>query len=310
MSARVTGDVADELIAEMTGAQSLELDAFLGQGVPEYDWLVPGLLERGDRVIVTGREGGGKSTLLRQLGVQFSSGIHPFGGDPFEPLRVLLIDLENSARQVHRKIKPLRAAAGPFYAGSLFLNVRTQGLDVLQPPEAHWLREVVADCRPDVLITGPTYKLAAGDPTEERTARTVAAHLDSLRAAHDCAVVLEAHTPYGTNGGKRPERPYGASLWSRWPEFGIYLDADTGELRHWRGQRDERDWPAAVQRGGEWPWSPVTRDRDLMWARVREECTREGQRLSLRELAKRLGTYHVAVKRAVDEHQADWEAMA
>src|SRR5690606_18386294 len=33
----------------------------------EYDWLVEGLLERGDRVLFTGTEGFGKSTLCRQV---------------------------------------------------------------------------------------------------------------------------------------------------------------------------------------------------------------------------------------------------
>ena len=34
-----------------------------------YDWAIPGLLERGDRLILTGSEGGGKTTMLRQIAV-------------------------------------------------------------------------------------------------------------------------------------------------------------------------------------------------------------------------------------------------
>jgi ATPase subunit of ABC transporter with duplicated ATPase domains len=63
----------------------LDLDAFLAEPDPEYDWLIPGLLERGDRVIVTGQEGKGKSTLLRQIGVQVAAGIHPFTLDDIVP---------------------------------------------------------------------------------------------------------------------------------------------------------------------------------------------------------------------------------
>ncbi len=92
--------------AAVTEVGGRELDAFLETDLPTHDWLVPGLLERQDRVILTGPEGGGKSTLLRQMAVQFASGIHPFGGDLFEPLRVLLLDLENSSRQVHRGLRP------------------------------------------------------------------------------------------------------------------------------------------------------------------------------------------------------------
>jgi hypothetical protein len=103
-------------------------------------------------------------------------------------------------------------------------------------------------------------------------------------------VILEGHSPYAAGGGRRPERPYGASLWSRWPEFGLYLSPE-GHLRHWRGARDERDWPAALERGGTWPWTPVTRPRDVLWARIAEVCAEQfsGDRPSSRDLASLLG---------------------
>jgi hypothetical protein len=56
-------------------------------------------------------------------------------------------------------------------------------------------------------------------------------------------------------------RPYGASLWSRWPEFGIYL-SPKGTLTHWRGQRDERAWPEALERSDPWPWAVATAKPD------------------------------------------------
>ncbi|MGH3548396.1 MAG: hypothetical protein ACRDQU_09850, partial [Pseudonocardiaceae bacterium] len=90
----------------------------------------------------------------------------------------------DQARQVNRKIRPLRLAAGTDYAGTLMLHVRAQGLDLLDPDDAAWLRATVADARPDLLLTGPIYKLAGGDPTEERTAKAVSAQLDYLRVQH------------------------------------------------------------------------------------------------------------------------------
>lgn len=62
-----------------------ELDQFLAEPEPDYDWLIPDILERGDRVILTGGEGAGKSTLLRQIGVQCASGIHPFTHATIKP---------------------------------------------------------------------------------------------------------------------------------------------------------------------------------------------------------------------------------
>lgn len=288
-------------------ASGVELGKFLDATPPDPDWLIPGLLERQDRTIVTGPEGGGKSTLLRQLGVQMASGIHPFGGDPFPPVRVLILDLENSARQVYPKLHALRAAAGDRYAGGLVVAVRGEGLDLANGDGAVLVTEV-ENAKPDVLITGPAYKMVAGDPTEEGPARLVADHLDKIRMRYGCAVILEAHSPHASNGGRRPTRPYGASLWLRWPEFGLHL-GEGGELTHWRGPREERDWPAMLQRGGTWPWTPVTRPRDVLWGRILDRCQQAGEQLAERDLATMLGVSKTSIHRAITEHAAEWEAL-
>ena len=46
----------------------------------DYDWVIPGLFERQDRMIVTGAEGYGKTTWLRQLAIMFAAGLHPNHG--------------------------------------------------------------------------------------------------------------------------------------------------------------------------------------------------------------------------------------
>ncbi|SNR47874.1 Winged helix-turn-helix DNA-binding [Haloechinothrix alba] len=295
---------------DQSEAEPLELDDFLAEGLPDYDWTVPGLLERADRLIVTGTEGCGKSTLLRQIAVQCASGIHPFSDQRYEPLRVLIVDLENSRRQVHRAVAPLRKSAGSDYGGGMLLHVRPQGLDVLTGTDATWLGDAVDRAKPDVIITGPIYKLAGGDPLDERTARAATAVLDDLRVRYECAVILEAHTPYAGNGFKRAERPYGASLWSRWPEFGIYLDGQTGHLRHWRGPRDERAWPFVLKYGTTWPWEVESRSQEAVWAQIVEIVQAEGERLTHRALAERIGVSKSTVSRVIKDHRTEWEELA
>lgn len=290
---------------------AVELDALLAEDEPEHDWLIPGLIERGDRMLLTGPEGQGKSTFLRQFGTQAASGIHPFDGDNFPPLKVLFVELENGRRHTRRAFRALRLAAGKRYKPEpgMHIECRPEGIDLLNPDQGQWLLDLTAFHKADLLITGPLYKLAGGDPTEERTARTVALWLDRIRSETGCALILEAHTPHAANGKRRPERPYGASLWLRWPEFGLYLSPE-GHLRHWRGQRDERDWPAALKRGGEWPWTPVTRPRDLLWARIVDLCHQASGQISERDLAQILGVGPTTVHRAIDEHRAEWDALA
>jgi hypothetical protein len=232
----------------------------------EYNWLVPGLIERQDRLVITGPEGGGKSTLLRQLAMCLACGIHPFRFEPIAPCRVLYVDVENTQPQIKRKAGRLveltggRLADGDIPGDRLRWEIRTEGLDLLQRHDRRWLLERVAVNRPDVLIMGPLYKLHAGDPNEEMPARTVAAAIDTLRGRFGITFISEAHSPHG-EGVHRPVRPIGASLWLRWPEFGYGLRPVPDEPNSmlfvpWRGPRDEREWPTRLVRGGEgaWPW--------------------------------------------------------
>jgi Mrp family chromosome partitioning ATPase len=60
---------------------------------------MPGLIERGDRIMITGYEGWAKSTFLRQLAVALALRLHPFTGEQHRAVRVLFIDCENRDRQ-------------------------------------------------------------------------------------------------------------------------------------------------------------------------------------------------------------------
>ncbi|MGW3427995.1 DnaB-like helicase N-terminal domain-containing protein [Streptomyces melanosporofaciens] len=238
-----------------------------------YDWLVPGLLERRDRLILTASEGGGKSVLLRQLAVTLSAGIHPF--KPWElidPVKVLTLDCENGEPASRRKFRPLLDSAArieqPIKRGQFHIECRPEGLDLTRPVDRSWTMRRIEKLQPDVLIIGPIYRLHAGDPNSEELARKVSVVIDEARATSGCAVLMEAHAPHHNGFGQhRNLRPLGSSLWMRWPEFGFGLrpvedeksaaNADGARGRRvvpWRGMRDERDWPPFLKQGEKWPW--------------------------------------------------------
>ena len=242
-----------------------------------YDWIVPGLLERMDRLILTGSEGLGKSTLFRQMAVTIAAGLHPFTLRHAEPQRVLYVDLENSRRQAKRKLRPMTAAAiqaGRDPHDNLFIECRPEGIDVTKPEHETWLVSRAVALQPSIVFTGPIYKMHEEDPNDERPARKIAAVLDRVRAAANCAIVIETHSGHATEGlnGPRKVRPTGTSMWLRWPEFGYGIrptedfteDNRLVDFVAWRGDRDERDWPSRLRRGGSWPWQVAT-DPNNSW---------------------------------------------
>lgn len=260
-------------------------DLLAGDDEDTYDWVIPGLIEHQERVILTAEEGAGKSTLLRQIGITAAAGIHPFTGEACDPIRVLHVDVENSHRQSRRQYRPLRIQAGDNLDPDLLrVEIRMAGIDLTSHEDRDWLLRTTATVQPDLLLIGPIYKLANGDPTEEKSAKPVAIALDAVREATDCALILEAHVPKAPSGQKkRPHEPYGWSGWLRWPEIGIYLDKD-GKLTHWRGAREERDWPHKIERGGHWPWTPSLTGPDLAWIEIQKARADAGRPVSIRDL--------------------------
>lgn len=285
---KVGKDVSDHLAAGL-GLEEMEItwtnDApekvdlapdlweFLATEDPPYQWIVEDLIERGDRLMLTGYEGLGKSQLARQMAVTMAGGVHPFlHHKSIPPVRVLIIDCENSERQSRRKFRQIATVSTKYGSepapGMLRLIHKPKGIDLTKPDTAEWLMERVAAHKPDVLFIGPFYRLTNLDIREETAARQVVAILDAARVEADCALIIEAHAGHGEQGKGRSVRPVGSSLLLRWPEFGFGIapsqDPPPGkpvmdvEIRHWRGQRDIRQWPSYLTWGdpGDWPWKP------------------------------------------------------
>jgi len=233
-----------------------------------YDWIVPGLLERGDRMMLTGTEGLGKSTLFRQLAVTIAAGIHPFDHQPVEPRRVLVIDCENGPAHIRRKLRPLVIQAEnlghPVRETNLWIEVRPEGLDLAADKDVSWLLRRVAAIGPDAVMIGPLYRLAPRALNDDSDAAPVIATLNMIRARGAC-VLLEAHAGHALGaGGRRDLRPRGSSVFLGWPEFGYGIrtsDLEEAKMHRlvdmvsWRGDRDEREWPERLVSGGVWPWS-------------------------------------------------------
>ena len=253
---------------------------FLGDGDEDdaYDWVIEGLLERGDRLMLTGFEGAGKSTLFRQMAVMAAGGVHPFTCQPVKPARVLVLDFENTERHARRKIRPLVAQARlqghAVDEANLWIQCRPEGVDVMNDRDLSWLLRQVATVMPDVTFIGPLKCMAPRALHTDDEAAQVIAALNMIRA-RGSAIVLEAHAGHAQGpGGRRDMRPRGSSAFLAWPEFGYgmrWSDDETAErertvdLASWRGDRDEREWPEMLTAGGIWPWRVHKRLPQATW---------------------------------------------
>ena len=229
------------------------LDEFIDRPMPDLEWTVPGLLAAGERLVLTGVEGYGKSVLMRQLAVTIGAGVHPFSLRTIPRKKVLFVDCENPERIMMSKLDEIRRVvrARGQTAPSTWIKRYPGGLDLTQPRDRLELHHVLTLTRPDLLLIGPVYKLYVGgsNAREEDLARQVTDTLDKLREEFGFSLILEHHSPHAASGMERRNvRPIGSSLWLRWPEFGFGLRPHEGtaltdrdaEVVPWRGSRDER----------------------------------------------------------------------
>lgn len=231
-----------------------------------FEWVIPGMLEKGDRLMITAGEGVGKTTVLRQILVLASAGLHPWTFDPVTPVRCMAVDVENSERQWRREVADMSRRAARFGSRdpSKHLFVRAgKGLNITKESDLGKVHGWLDEFEPEVLMIGPLYKLVPGGIKGDEEASPVIAALDSIRE-RGVALLLEGHAAKATDSsGVRNLSPRGSAALMGWPEFGLglHLDVEHPErvtVVRWRGDRSKRDWPRELYRAGPFPWTADT----------------------------------------------------
>jgi hypothetical protein len=214
---------------------------------------------------------------LRQLAVMGSAGIHPFTRQEMPPIRAHIIDLENTERHVKRQLRGMWLQSkqqGRDPSDRVAIDCRPGGIDICKDKDLSWVNRVLDATQPDLLVIGPLYKMAPRAlQTDDHVAPVIAA-LDSLRG-RGLTLAMEAHAGHAEGKDGRNMRPRGSAALMGWPEFGYGLrwnEVGDVDMVAWRGDRDARDWPLRIKRGGLWPWTaidPRTSDED--WQRQQRE---------------------------------------
>lgn len=257
-----------------TGVDVLDL-VLRPKGTTEF--VIPGTLAKGERMILIGFEGTGKSTLCRQIAIMVAAGIHPFTGMSAEPRRVLFIDAENHPDQVLDSWESMVGLAARHGAGIErgLLTVMEEwesNIDLSAPEGAMWLQERVHAYRPELVVMGPLTNLSGKDLRDDEPVRRLRNAVNAARAICNSAFVMEHHAPHkGPMDKERQVRPYGSSLFLKWPDYGYGMKPTEIEgVFEWyknRGPRVRtREWPAWIREGkkgtDEWPWLPCVLDEN------------------------------------------------
>jgi replicative DNA helicase len=253
-----------------TGAAMLTGSEVANRDTEEMGWLIPGLMYRQDTVILVAGEGAGKTLLGRQVALCAEAGLHPMTRFSIPPVRTLTIDLENKPRAVtadYRKV--LRAIhTWPTYEewhSECKIWEQPNGIDLLSARGQRTFSEALRAEQPDLVVVGPLYKMfrapKGAEKDAERDAAEVSQFLDDCRVQYKCGFWIEAHAPHGADAKSRDLRPYGPSLWQRWPELGRSfrrVKPNDAELTvgSFRGDRGTYYWPETlVTAHGKWPFT-------------------------------------------------------
>lgn len=253
-----------------SGIGTIDFDDMMDTPDDHRPWVMPGMLRTNDRLIMTGPEGGGKSVLVAQMCLGAATGISSLSLeiDRHEPMRVLMLDVENDRLQVRdnmRKVWPYMREMTGGNVKPLIEWVDVRDIDLSSAVEKQKIIRLAKERQPQLMYMGSLYKLAPEGEKSDAQFTHVTRVIDRIRAETGTSIIIEAHTGHGMmNDRNGTMRPYGSSMWMRWPEFGmamIHSKDKPVRIAHWRWDRsDDRSWPAGLRRGGALPWTPIGAD--------------------------------------------------
>jgi hypothetical protein len=240
------------------------------------NFTLPGMLQRNERLVLTGTEGGGKSVFVYQLLTGAAFGVNTLTLEHHEPKRVLFLDVENNefqARANLEKIVPVLREMTD--VDPQWRSMKRRVVNLLATKDRADVIRRIVHYSPDILYMGTAYKLTDIADEQHRSVRAIQGVVDRIRQEISCSVVIEHHAGHGFQNDRNKMRPEGSSYWLRWPDFGygmIPLKAQSNrrlmKLVPWRGDRATgRVYPVAVREGNLLPWDPIYQDEwDALYA--------------------------------------------
>ena len=201
-------ECARDSVLSASGSLSVNVGGLLGYEPPPPKWILDGIFEKGNKVLVVGSSKTRKSFFAIQLALCVSAGLPFVGIDIATPRRVLLVNLENPEEWEHRRILKMSRTmqVDDYMLGDRFwlTNGRGKFLD-LKAIKAEAMQH-----RADVIVLDPLYKLDGGaDECDMQERKRLIEDLERVSAETGAAIVYVHHDAKG-NAGDRDIRDRGA----------------------------------------------------------------------------------------------------
>jgi replicative DNA helicase len=251
-------------VVNSTGPESVTLAELERNADAIAPVVIPGMMHRDYRTIVVAEEGAGKSLLLRTIAMSAAQGYHPFSHRRIDPVRALIVDLENPTQAITQTAVPfsrMLQSLNPenYEEERLRFWRRPGGIEIRSLSDRAELQREIAFHKPELVVIGPIYKMYRRGSNEsyEDSADQAMAVLDDLRTKYGFALIMEHHAAKG-RAGERELTPMGSQRWMAWPEIGISLykdkiDKTVMHVERYRGDRLQGvSWPDKIVRDPNW----------------------------------------------------------
>jgi len=195
-------------------AQFFKLDEFLSMETEGIDYLIPGLLPRGEMVLCVGLPKSGKTLLAIDAGFAIATGESHFLGEKVTQGKVLLVSVDESAQST--KAKLLKRGFRPRDAENLAV-MTAWDINQLDALEAK-----LEDFRPDIVIIDSLKRITAGREISENSAEfsNILYTLKELVGRYGAASILIHHSnknPEATGVSRvRGSTAIAGAVWGIW----------------------------------------------------------------------------------------------
>lgn len=157
--------------------------------LPEGQEILGPLIMAGSRLVIGGKSGEGKTTLVMQM-VSAVTTAGEFLGWTGSGGRALVLDLEQGLRTVQRRLRE----ASLDESGAVDYVRLPDGMALdSDPAQQEWLSRLIEDKRYHLVILDPLYKAHQGDSNDERSMVDLMRRLDRLRDDHQFALLIPMH---------------------------------------------------------------------------------------------------------------------